>query len=143
MSDEEQAGLGAELAAGAAPLTLVFAIGSRLFGLPLGSIREVIRVPRITPIPRGPANVLGVSLAGGAVITMFDLAVSLGFSPSAQSEHSRVLLVRQPGEVVGLVVDRVLGVHEPATAHETVDEAAGRPADAPFLLDPVRLFSPA
>jgi purine-binding chemotaxis protein CheW len=141
MSEAKQGGLGAELPAGTAPLALVFAIGSRLFGLPLGSVREVIRVPPITPIPRGPANVVGVSLAGGAVITMFDLARPLGLARSAQSEHGRVLLVRQPGEVVGLVVDRVLGVRDLAAGDEAVDGAAARPVDSPLLLDPDALFS--
>jgi chemotaxis signal transduction protein len=123
---------------------LVFAIGSRLFGLPLGSVCEVIRVPPITPVPRGPANVVGVGLAGGAVITVFDLAPSLGFPASVRSESSRMLLVRQPGEVVGVMADRVLGVREFAAGDGTVDgaEAAARPGDAPFLLDPDRLFSP-
>jgi purine-binding chemotaxis protein CheW len=131
MSETKQVRLGAEGPAGTARLVLVFAIGSRWFGLPLGSVREVIRVPPITPIPCGPDNVVGVSLAGGAVITMFDLTASLGLPSSPRSEHSRVLLVRQPGEVVGLVVDRVLGVRD----------LAAHPADAPRLLDPDALFA--
>jgi purine-binding chemotaxis protein CheW len=143
MSETKAMELGAERAVGAAPLMLVFAIGPCLFGLPLDSVREVIRVPPITPIPRGPANVVGVSLAGGAVITIFDLRIAFGFPLRPQSEHSRVLLVRQPGEVVGLVVEQVLGVRELEAPGESMAGPLAASADAPRLLDPDALFSTA
>jgi purine-binding chemotaxis protein CheW len=90
---------------------LGFELGPDHYALPLSCVREIVRVPAVTEVPRGPDDVLGVISVRGAVTTLVDLRRRLRLAEQALSSKTRVLLVDRGDEVVGLLVDGVLQVY--------------------------------
>lgn len=90
---------------------LGFQIGDEQYALPLSSVREILRLPPVTEVPRGPADVLGIISVRGQVTTLIDLRRRLKMPERELDGRSRVLLVARGSEVMGLLVDRVLQVY--------------------------------
>jgi purine-binding chemotaxis protein CheW len=70
-----------------------FYLGGRCFGLPILSVREIIRTCEITPVPLAPRHVRGLINLRGQIVTILDLAVRLGIQdrPDALESHVVVL----------------------------------------------------
>lgn len=111
---------------------LAFDLATERYALPLGCVREIMRVPQVTEVPRGPEDVLGVISARGAVTTLIDLRRRLHLPEAALSHRARVLLVDLGEEVVGLLVDAVLQVHR--LAQDEIELAAVMGGSAPTHL---------
>ncbi len=81
------------------------------FGLPVLAISEIVRVPRITVVPRSSVFIAGIASVRGSVITVFDLPRLLELAGTTLvGPTSRVLLVEKGNEKVGLLVDAVTEV---------------------------------
>jgi purine-binding chemotaxis protein CheW len=91
---------------------LAFVIADETYALPLRSIREILKVPPITGVPRAPKDVLGIISVRGRITTVRDLRRLLRMPEAPVDKHTRVLLVEASDEeVIGLLVDRVLQVY--------------------------------
>jgi purine-binding chemotaxis protein CheW len=90
---------------------LAFVLASETYALPLSCVREIMRVPSVTGVPRAPADVLGIVSVRGQVTTLVDLRRRLHVDASAIGSRTRILLVDQGDEILGLLCDRVLQVH--------------------------------
>ena len=90
---------------------LAFLLGPEAYALPLSCVREIMRVPTITDVPRAPHDVLGIVSVRGQVTTLIDLRRKLKVAEAPISTRTRVLLVDQGDEILGLLCDRVLQVH--------------------------------
>lgn len=77
------------------------------FGLDIRAVQEIVRLPRITPVPQAPAHIKGVSNLRGHVLPIIDSRTRFGMAPSTQEENSRVLVVELNGSPTGLIVDAV------------------------------------
>lgn len=89
---------------------LAFEINDERYALPLGSIREILKVPPITPVPRAPRAVLGIISVRGKMTTLLDLRRLLTVPERRQTKATRVLLVDTGEEVMGVLIDRVMHV---------------------------------
>jgi purine-binding chemotaxis protein CheW len=84
-------------------------LGSAEFGIPSGSVREVLRPAPLTRVPFPPPDVRGVAQVGGTVMAVLDLGTRLGMGPAAVP--GRMVVVWGRGrETFGLLVDRVMGL---------------------------------
>lgn len=138
---------------------VTFSVGGLLAGLDVRSVREINRLPDITPVPRAPAFVRGLVNLRGQTVTVFDLGACLAVGNCLLSEESRNVVLK--ADAVGLLVDRVgdvvqaeSGEVEPPPANageidaELVEGVVKLPDDlllilsVPRLLDPVRLRAP-
>jgi len=144
---------------------LAFEMGDERYALPLSAVREIVRPPPITEVPRAPREILGIVSVRGHVTTLVDLRCKLGMPPTAIGPRSRVLLADQGREVLGLLVDRVdqvvrlredevelsnvlgsdtssyvMGVGRPGMRIGGSDAAEGEDADILILLDPIALL---
>jgi purine-binding chemotaxis protein CheW len=81
------------------------------FALPLTLVREILKPPPITEVPRARPDVLGIVSVRGQITTVIDLRRRLGFVPQTPTPHTRILLVEGAGEVLGLMVDEVTQVY--------------------------------
>jgi purine-binding chemotaxis protein CheW len=90
---------------------LAFMVASETYALPLSCVREILRVPSITGVPRAPSDVLGIISVRGQVTTLLDLRARLSVEAAPVGTRSRILLVDQGDEIMGLLCDRVLQVH--------------------------------
>ena len=90
---------------------LAFQLAEEFYALPLGAIREILKPPAITPVPRTAPHVLGIISVRGRVTTVLDLRRKLRVLEAPHGKHTRVLLVDKGDEIMGLLVDRVLQVY--------------------------------
>jgi purine-binding chemotaxis protein CheW len=90
---------------------LAFVLASETYALPLSCVREILRVPAVTGVPRAPSDVLGIISVRGQVTTLVDLRRRLHVDASTIGSRTRILLVDQGDEILGLLCDRVLQVH--------------------------------
>lgn len=89
---------------------LAFVVADDFYALPLSSIRQILRPPPITPVPRAAADIVGIIPVRGTVTTLVDLRRRLRVVEAPLGSRARVLLVDQGDEVFGALVDEVLQV---------------------------------
>src|SRR6478752_5433718 len=91
---------------------LAFRLGTDTYAVPIGEVREILKLPPVTEVPRAPADVLGVVSVRGLLVTVIDLKQRLRVSPAEITKKGRILLVMGADEeVIGLYVDEVLQVY--------------------------------
>lgn len=89
----------------------MFGCGEHRFGVAVARVREITVPPAPTRLPGCGPEVYGMVALRGRVFTVFDFGAAFGLDAAAGPVEDRRLLMVQHGErVVGLVVDRVLGV---------------------------------
>jgi purine-binding chemotaxis protein CheW len=90
---------------------LTFLLGAEAYGVEIDRVREVMRSPPITEVPRAPADVLGVITVRGEVVAVFDPRRRLGLPRGGgSSEGGRVIIVDDGAGACGLLVDGVASV---------------------------------
>ena len=52
---------------------LAFDVANERYALPLSCVRQIVRVPPVTEVPRSSASVLGIISVRGTVTTVIDL----------------------------------------------------------------------
>ncbi|NPA71886.1 MAG: chemotaxis protein CheV [Gammaproteobacteria bacterium] len=73
---------------------LLFTIrGKQLFGINVFKVREVIRTPEISPVPKSDSRVVGVADIRGKTMPMIDLAKALDLEPIAPDAYSKSLTI--------------------------------------------------
>lgn len=87
---------------------VLLSIASAHYAVLEAFVTELERIPKITPVPRVPAWVRGVTNLRGDVISVVDMRMFLGLDPTA-SNAARMLVVRLLMEEfsTGLLVDGV------------------------------------
>jgi purine-binding chemotaxis protein CheW len=87
---------------------LVFRLGAEEYGLPLGAVDEVVRLPeRLTRVPKAPAFIEGVMNLRGRVVPIVDQHSRFGAEQAAAGTRRRVVVVTVDGRPVGFTVDGV------------------------------------
>ncbi len=89
---------------------LVFRLGAEEYGLPLGAVDEVARLPdRLTRIPKAPAFIEGVINLRGRVVPVVDQHSRFGSEQTAGEGDGRrrVVVVTVDDRPVGFIVDAV------------------------------------
>jgi purine-binding chemotaxis protein CheW len=101
---------------------LAFRLGADTYAVPIGEVREILKLPPVTEVPRSPTDVLGVVSVRGLLVTVLDLKRRLRVAPAADiTKKGRILLVMGAAdEVIGLYVDEVLQVYRLAEAEVEV-----------------------
>jgi purine-binding chemotaxis protein CheW len=90
------------------PLTeyLAFNLASDIYAAPVSLIREILKPPQITPVPRAPPAIMGIVSVRGQLVTVVNLRRKLRLGDGAPSREPRILLADATGgETLGLYVD--------------------------------------
>src|SRR6202007_2905313 len=82
-----------------------FRIGDETFGVRIGSVREIVRVPEITAVPNAPDTIEGVINLRGKIIPVMDLRKRFGHSDIQPDRKNRILVVELENKLVGLIVN--------------------------------------
>ncbi|QKI89589.1 chemotaxis protein [Thiomicrorhabdus xiamenensis] len=73
---------------------LLFTIrGAQLFGINVFKVREVIRTPQISPVPKADSRIVGVADIRGQTMPMIDLAKALDLEPIDPQKYSESLTI--------------------------------------------------
>jgi purine-binding chemotaxis protein CheW len=84
----------------------VIAAGERL-GLPVECVHTIFRISRITPVPRGPREVIGLANLRGKIVTVASLRRRLGLEDRGAHAASLAIGIEHLGESIALMVDEV------------------------------------
>jgi purine-binding chemotaxis protein CheW len=89
---------------------LTFLLGPEEYAVAIERVREVIKAPPITEVPRAPAHILGVVTVRGEVVAVVDPRQRLGLARGGADGHGKVVIVDVGDGPCGLLVDRVASV---------------------------------
>lgn len=103
-------GTTAPAAAGAGLQCLVIGLADELHGLDVLSVREILGLTAITPVPGAPDCLRGVINLRGRVIPVVDLRARFGLPRVAATAETCIVIVTVRDELIGLIVDRVCDV---------------------------------
>ncbi|MGH8040995.1 MAG: chemotaxis protein CheW [Rudaea sp.] len=86
-----------------------FRIGMRYLVSSINEVNESLTPPALTIVPGTRGWLLGVANVRGNLVPVIDLKQYLEGERTQVTDSSRVLLVRQAGGSVGLLIDEVMG----------------------------------
>jgi purine-binding chemotaxis protein CheW len=91
---------------------LTFGLMKQEFAFRISHLEEILRMQRITKLPKVPDYVLGITSLRGKIIPVMDLKsrLSLAAEPSEKDHKGKILIVKGPRGPIGIVVDKVIGV---------------------------------
>jgi purine-binding chemotaxis protein CheW len=90
---------------------VVFRVGEDLFGLPVGTVEEVVRAPEtLTRLPKAPAFVEGMMNLRGAALAVIDQRRRFDLPPAPAGTNRRVIVLAADGTRAGFIVDQVTDV---------------------------------
>jgi purine-binding chemotaxis protein CheW len=81
-----------------------FRIGNETYGVRIGSVREIVRVPEITTVPNAPDAIEGVINLRGKIIPVMDLRKRFGSASLQPDKKNRILVVELENRLLGLIV---------------------------------------
>ena len=86
-------------------------IAGQAFGVPVADVRDVLRTPTLSRLPRAPAGVCGALNLRGKVVVAIDPRGPLGLPPS-RGLPSRAVVVAHGPDIYALLADEVTDVSE-------------------------------
>lgn len=95
-------------------------VAGQIFGLPVATVQDVLRMQMIRPIPLAPREVAGSLNLRGRIVTAIDMRRRLGLPPLESTLVPMNVVVEHKNELYSLIVDsvgEVLGL--PNTQFET------------------------
>jgi purine-binding chemotaxis protein CheW len=91
---------------GQAALLATFFVGDALCALDASAVQEVIRVESVTGVRHAPPEVVGVMNLRGKIVTLLDPGIILGLGKTVPTRDSRVFIIEDRNEFLGVLVDR-------------------------------------
>lgn len=116
-----------------------FRVGRRHFVSGIDEINELLAVPSLTNVPGTQPWLMGVANVRGNLVPAIDLGRFLFDERTPSSERSRLLLVRQHGGIVGLLVDEVFGQRTMDESRREEGEQEQDPRVSRFVSENIRL----
>ena len=89
---------------------VTFHLGAEEFGIPIETVREVLRVGDITRVPQAPPHVKGITNLRGRIVPIVSIKTRMGLPDTPLTARSRCVLVEVHGRLLGLLVDAVSNV---------------------------------
>ncbi len=86
---------------------VIFVLASEEFACNIADVREVLKMIRVTPLPRSLDFVEGVINLRGEVIPVIDLRKRFNLPAVDRTDESRIIIVEVEERMVGLTVDSV------------------------------------
>jgi purine-binding chemotaxis protein CheW len=124
---------------------LRLSLGRDAYAVRIDSVREILEVAQLTPLPLMPDFVRGVMNLRGAVVPVIDLAARLGLPATVLARRSCVVMVDvrpapdEPAHTLGVLVDAVYEVFSAGAAEQEPPPRLGTRIDPAFIRSMVRL----
>lgn len=125
---------------------IAFRVAGKLMVSSIAEVNEILTYPTLTFVPGTRPWLLGVANVRGNLVPVIDLRGFVEGEKNTHNERSRVLVVKQQGGNVGLLVDEVLGQRSFVDENEVVgaveeDERYRRYVPKQFDLGGVRYLN--
>lgn len=104
-------------------------LGAEWYGFHLEHVQEILAMPPITKIAEADPHVLGIMNIREDLMFVYDLRSSMGLSTQGSTNYSRVLVVRDADQSIGIAVDSVTEIVT-VFEHDMDEEIAQRKASS-------------
>lgn len=89
---------------------ITFTLDKEMYGIEVHQIKEIIKVREYIKVPNAPDYVEGVINLRGQITPIVNLRKIFRMKEGTMDENSRIIMVEIDSEVMGLIVDSVVGV---------------------------------
>ena len=97
---------------------LAFVLEGETYAVPIGAVREILKITDVTEIPRARKNIIGLINVRGEMLPLYDVKVRLRLSEKTPlvrtgkdvGRAARIVLLKDLEGDAGVLVDRVEGV---------------------------------
>lgn len=87
---------------------IVVKFGDEQFGIDIKYIDNIVRMQRITRVPKVQSYIKGVINLRGEVIPVVSIRLKMGLEEDVITKSTRIIIIRlDNGEVIGMLVDEV------------------------------------
>ncbi|MBQ1546931.1 MAG: purine-binding chemotaxis protein CheW [Lachnospiraceae bacterium] len=87
---------------------IVVKIGSEQYGLDISNVDNIVRMQKITRVPKSPEHYRGVINLRGEVVPVMSIRRKMGLSDDVFTNASRIIILKLEAQgSVGIVVDEV------------------------------------
>ncbi|MTI85593.1 MAG: purine-binding chemotaxis protein CheW [Firmicutes bacterium] len=104
---------------------VVMGLNNQKYALPINSVSEIIRVMEVTQVPNMQDYCTGIINLRGSVVPVVSMGLRLGLGESEATRDSRIIVVEQNNQKLGLTVDSVYSVSEFSQEQIEEPEALG------------------
>lgn len=87
---------------------IIFRLLRSYYGVEISKIKEILKRPKITPIPFGPPFISGVTHFRGNILSVTNLKRILGLTGKEGVEETRIIVVESGSLETGILVDEVV-----------------------------------
>ncbi|MFK7823529.1 MAG: chemotaxis protein CheW [Oligoflexales bacterium] len=90
---------------------IIFCLHNKNYAIPLAKVKEIIRPPMITPLPKVPSFYKGLINVRGQIISIVDMRLRLGLPEEQAVPKKTCVIISYVGNLlVGAIVDEILDV---------------------------------
>ncbi len=86
---------------------IVVKIGNEQYGINIKYIDNIVRSQRITRVPKAQVYYKGVINLRGEIIPVMSMRIKLGLAPDEYTNKTRIIIVKNDGATIGVIVDEV------------------------------------
>lgn len=103
---------------------IVVKLGSEQYGIDIQYVDNIVRMQRVTRVPKAQPYFKGVINIRGEVIPVMSLRIKFGLEPDEFKNATRILIIKiEPQAAIGMIVDEVKEVI--ALSEDSIDKVAG------------------
>lgn len=107
---------------------IVVTLGNEQFGINIQYVDNIVRMQRITRVPKAQPYFKGVINIRGEIIPVMSLRLKFGLEPDELTNATRILIIKlEPQSAIGIIVDEVKEVV--TIGDESVDKIASSTND--------------
>lgn len=95
------------------PEILIFGLDGNLYAIDIRYTREIVETLPVTPIPRAPPYIAGMTNIRGEITTLISLSMIIGQDAGSLSRDQKFIIIvpeAARGDKIGFIVDHVASV---------------------------------
>ncbi len=103
---------------------IVVKLGSEQYGIDIQYVDNIVRMQRVTRVPKAQHYFKGVINIRGEIIPVMSLRLKFGLEPDEFKNATRILIIKiEPQAAIGMIVDEVKEVI--TLDEESIDKVSG------------------
>ena len=106
---------------------IVVMVGSEQYGIDISYIDNIVRMQKITRVPKVQTYFKGVINLRGEIIPVMSIRLKLGLEDDNYTDKTRIIIIKVDGATIGVIVDQVKEVV--TLGSEEIDKVAHNPKD--------------
>lgn len=86
---------------------IVVKLGNEEYGINIKYVQNIVRMTRITRVPKAPYYIKGVINLRGEIIPVMSVRLKFGLDSDEYTNATRIIIIKVEGNAIGLIVDQV------------------------------------